>query len=50
MKPAVMVDEATIEQQILASSISSLKSLGLSDDDELDYVDDNPGNPWEDAW
>ena len=48
-KPMMEVFEANVEQQILASSITSVTSTGL--DEELDYdSDNNSGNVWGDAW
>ena len=39
-KPTIEVTEADVEQQILAGSLTSVKSSGLHDEDDLLYDDE----------
>ena len=48
MKPAVMTDNAIVEQ-MLAESITSVNTTGLDDGDALNK-DDDSGDPWDIAW
>ena len=52
-KPVMEVIEADIEQQILAGSVTRVKTKGLDDDDDLILPDDEEpksGSVWEEAW
>ena len=49
MQPEMQVIEIDFEQQILAGSVTSLKTSGL-DDDLILPSEDQSGNPWEIAW
>ena len=46
-KPAMLVIEADLEQQILTGSVGGVKTTGL-DEDNL-HKDDTQGNSWNDA-
>ena len=46
-KPAMLVIEADLEQQILAGSVTSVTTTGL-DEDNL-HKDNTQGNIWNDA-
>ncbi len=50
-KPAIEVVEIDIEQQILAGSLTSVKSSGLDKEDDLQYDDfDGSGGNQGYAW
>ena len=49
MKPVMEVIELQHKSQILAGSVTSLKTSGL-DDDLILPSEDQSGNPWEIAW
>ena len=50
-KPAMQVIETDLEQQILASSITSVTTIGLDEEESL-FIDndDNEKSVWDYAW
>ena len=51
MKPVMKVIELQHKSQILAGSVTSVKTTGLDDDLILpDDEEPESGNPWEIAW
>ena len=48
-KPVMEVIELQHKSQILAGSVTSVKTTGL-DDDLILPDEDKSGNPWENAW
>ena len=49
MKPEMQTVELKHKCQILAGSVTSVKTTGL-DDDLILPDEDKSGNPWENAW
>lgn len=52
-KPVMEVIELQHKSQILAGSVTSVKTTGLDDDDDLilpDNEEPKSGNVWEEAW
>ena len=51
MKPVTKVIELQHKSQILAGSLTRVKTTGLDYEDELILPsEDQSGNPWENAW